>query len=86
LSVVEANLGGSFQGVSGQAEIENILQDAGPGARGVVYGSRGAGGIGHVFNAINQGGAINFVDFQSGAGASFDGFKSFMFLLTSGGV
>jgi hypothetical protein len=33
----------------------------------------------------SQRGAINFIDFQSGTGASFEGFKSFMFLLTSGG-
>jgi RHS repeat-associated protein len=85
ISVVEANLGGLFQTVAGRTEIEAILEDSGIGARGVVYGSRGAGAIGHVFNAINQDGAINFIDFQSGEGASFEGYKSFMFLLTSVG-
>jgi RHS repeat-associated protein len=84
-SVIEANLGGSFAPVSGQSEITSILEQEGPGARGIVWGSRGAGAIGHVFNAVNQGGVIRYIDFQSGGAASFEGFKSFDFLLTNGG-
>jgi RHS repeat-associated protein len=42
ISVLESLYGGSFKPVSGQAEIEGILADAGNGARGIVYGSRGS--------------------------------------------
>jgi hypothetical protein len=34
---------------------------------------------------LNQGGIIRFPDFQSGMEASFQGYKNFYFLLTSGG-
>ena len=84
-SAIESNLGGSFVPVSGESEITAILEEEGLGARGIVWGSRGTGAIGHVFNAVNQGGVIRYIDFQSGGAASFEGFKSFDFLLTHGG-
>jgi len=62
-----------------------MLTDAGPGSRGIVFGSRGPGAIGHVFNAANQDGAINFIDFQVGGEASFSGYQELLFLLTQGG-
>lgn len=77
--------GGSFQSASGQSEIESILEDQGADSRGIIFGSRGAGQVGHVWNAVNQGGEIRLPDFQSGMGANFEGYKSFWFLLTSGG-
>lgn len=83
ISVLERLYGGSFKPVSGQAEIEGILADAGNGARGIVYGSRGSQ-VGHVFNGVNQGGTIRFLDGQTGGAASFSGFDSFMFLRTNG--
>ena len=85
ISVIEDTLGGSFQAVSGQAEIASLLENAGLGARGIVFGDRGVGQVGHVWNAVNQGGTIRFIDFQSGRAASFNGYKSFEFLLTAGG-
>jgi Papain fold toxin 1, glutamine deamidase len=85
ISKLEDMFGGSFQPVSGRSEIGSILEEQGPGSRGIVFGSRGPGAVGHVWNAVNQGGEVRFPDFQSGMGASFEGYKSFWFLLTSGG-
>jgi hypothetical protein len=84
-SVLEEAFGAAFRSVAGREEIEQILADAGPGARGIVYGFRGPGMLAHFFNAANQGGAINFIDFQIGGEASFEGYNGFQFLLTSGG-
>jgi RHS repeat-associated protein len=85
VSTIERTVGGTFRPVAGQAEITSILEEAGSGARGIVFGDRGVGAVGHVWNAVNQGGAIRFIDFQSGAAASFEGYKGFEFLLTFGG-
>jgi Papain fold toxin 1, glutamine deamidase len=85
ISKLEDMFGGSFKSVSGRSEIESILEDQGPGSRGIVFGSHEAGAVGHVWNAVNQGGDVRFPDFQSGMGASFEGYKSVWFLLTSGG-
>jgi hypothetical protein len=82
ISVLEAAYGGQFARVSGRAAIEAQLSAAGPGARGIVYGSRGIGQAGHVFNAVNQGGTIRFLDGQSGTAASFGGYTEFFFLRT----
>jgi len=75
--------GRQFIRVSGRAEVEEILSHAGPGARGIIYGDRGTGIQGHVFNAANQGGAVNIVDFQLGAEGSFDGYVSVFLLVTN---
>ena len=40
ISILENTYGGTFKIVSGQSEIEQMLSDAGPGARGIVYGER----------------------------------------------
>jgi hypothetical protein len=82
ISVLERTFGGSFKSVSGQGEIEGLLSNAGPGSRGIVFGSRGAD-PGHVWNAVNQGGTIRFIDFQRGRAASFDGYQGFSFLRTT---
>ena len=34
--------------------IESDMLAAGSGARGTVFGSRGPGQVGHVFNVVNQ--------------------------------
>lgn len=82
ISTLERIFGGSFKSVSGQAEIEEMLSNAGSGSRGIVFGSRGAD-PGHVWNAVNQGGTIRFIDFQSGRAASLDGYQGFSFLWTN---
>lgn len=45
--------------------------------------SIGSGGVGHVFNGVNQGGTIRFLDGQTGGPASFSGFDAFTFLRTN---
>jgi RHS repeat-associated protein len=81
ISVLEDLYGGSFVRVAGSSEIEGTLANAGNGARGIVYASR-ADGVGHVFNAVNQGGTIRFLDGQTGGVASFAGYDGFWFLGT----
>jgi hypothetical protein len=82
IALLESFFGGQFTRVSGQSAIEALMLGAGPGARGIVFGSRGAGEVGHVFNAVNQGGTIRFLDGQIGGAASFQGFTEFFFLRT----
>ena len=82
LSVLERHFGASFQRNISQTDIIQQMERAGPGARGIVYGSRGPGAVGHVFNVINQRGQIRFIDAQVGELASFDGYQSFGFLRT----
>ena len=82
ISALEDLYGGSFKEVSGPGEIGDLLQEAGPGARGIVYGARAAGQVGHVFNAINDGGEVSFLDGQTGS-ASFEGFSGLKFLFTN---
>ena len=52
------------------------------GKRAIIYGKR-ANGSGHVFNAVNQNGKINFIDGQTGGAASLEGFESFKILRTN---
>jgi hypothetical protein len=81
IAVLEQHFGGQFVRESGQQAIESALQAAGPGARGIVYGWR-TGGIGHVFNAVNQNGVVRFLDGQIGRAASFVGYAGFALLRT----
>ena len=82
ISVLEKMFGGRFASVSGPGAIESQLLSAGSGSRGIVFGSRGAGQVGHVFNAINQNGVVRFLDGQIGSAASLEGYTSFSFLRT----
>jgi hypothetical protein len=82
VAVVEGIYGGQFARIGGQAAIEAQLLNAGNGARGIVFGSRGPGQVGHVFNAVNQRGTVRFLDGQSGAAASFEGYSEIFFLRT----
>jgi RHS repeat-associated protein len=82
VSVLERVFGGGFVRVAGKSEISGLLSEAGSGARGIVYGER-AGGVGHVFNAVNQGGVIRYLDPQTGGVASFQGYTGFRFLWTN---
>jgi filamentous hemagglutinin len=45
-----------------------MMVKAGPGSRGIVYVTNG--GVGHVFNVINEGGMVRFFDYQVGEEAS----------------
>jgi hypothetical protein len=55
--------------VTGPSGINTIMQGWGPGARGIIWGTRGAD-VGHAFNVVNQNGVIRFLDGQSGGQAS----------------
>ncbi|MFJ9847560.1 toxin glutamine deamidase domain-containing protein, partial [Kitasatospora sp. NPDC101155] len=67
-------LGGSWAMQSSREDIKNFVQQSwGPGSRGVVVASRGDDLPGHIFNVVNDGGTVKFIDFQSGAQAKFMG-------------
>ena len=59
--------------------VRNALLNAGSGARAVVVGIGPNGG--HAFNAVNRGGAIQFLDGQVGGAASANGFTIFRWIL-----
>ncbi|MCU1647063.1 MAG: hypothetical protein JWN03_7338 [Nocardia sp.] len=77
IAVLEEHFGAKFAATAGRPEIERLLSDAGDGARGVLFASNGPGQVGHVFNVINEQGAVRFLDGQCGGEAVFDGFKNF---------
>jgi len=52
------------------------------GNRGIVFGSNGAGKVGHFFNGVNQNGTLRFLDGQSGTAANLDKYVEFWFLPT----
>ncbi len=80
ISFLEGHFGAKFMSAAGEADITQKMLAAGNGARGVVFGSRGPGQVGHVFNVVNQGGTVRFLDGQIGKAASFDGYKTFQFM------
>ena len=79
LAVLEQIFGAKFSGVGDLGEVVNVLSAAGSGSRGIVYGSR-SGGVGHVFNAVNQHGIVRFLDGQTGKAAVVSGYIGFCFL------
>ena len=81
-TVLERYFGGKFRPVSSQAAIESKMIAAGDGARGIVLGGRNSG-HGHVFNVVNQGGKIRFLDGQTGKQASFKGYDYFQLMIDS---
>ncbi len=66
----------SFSSLDG---VRAAIANAGPGARGVVGGMNGRAG--HAFNAVNQGGAVRFLDGQ-GLGIDLAAFKQFHLIIT----
>ena len=83
LRVLETHYGSSFGSASTTNDIAQQLLSAGNGARGIVFGSRGAGNVGHVFNVVNQNGIIRFLDGQTGKVANLNGYTSFHLLRTN---
>ena len=83
IDVLEKTFGGRFGAPSSIGSISEALSAAGPGARGIVFGSRGSGEVGHVFNVVNQNGVVRFLDGQTGRAASLEGFKNFQLLRTN---
>ena len=80
---VEAAVGGRFGPALSSGNLTAEIGAAGPGARGIVFGSRGPGEVGHFFNVVNQRGTVRFLDGQSGRAADLDdGFVNFHLLRT----
>ena len=66
---------------NGVGGIQTMMTNAGPGARGIVWGTRGTA-PGHVFNVVNQGGTIRFLDGQIGGAAAAEGFETYYLFRT----
>jgi len=82
IGVLEKLFGNRFSSNRTVAELTAQMTRAGPGARGIVFGSRGEE-VGHVFNIVNQNGVVRFLDGQTARAASLEGFKSFQLLRTN---
>lgn len=83
ISVLENQYGGRFGSATTNGGIAQQMLNAGDGARGIVFGSRGPSEAGHVFNVVNQNGVVRFLDGQTGAPATFNGYTSFHLLKTN---
>lgn len=83
LRVLESYYGSRFGSATTTDTISQSLALAGNGARGIVFGSRGPGEVGHVFNVVNQNGVIRFLDGQTGRPAVLTGYQSFSLLRTN---
>ncbi|MBL0419251.1 hemagglutinin repeat-containing protein [Ramlibacter sp. AW1] len=83
IDVLERTFGSSFGQAGPISDVAAAVAAAGPGARGIVFGSRGNGEVGHVFNVVNQNGIVRFLDGQTGRAASLDGYHSFQLLRTN---
>ncbi|PYD84726.1 hypothetical protein DNF23_52905 [Pseudomonas syringae pv. pisi] len=75
--------GAKFSGVSSLETITQHMIGGGDGARGIVFGSYGPGQPGHVFNVVNQNGAIRYLDGQTGKPANMSNFKTLQLLRTN---
>jgi hypothetical protein len=54
------------------------------GQAGIIFGNRGSGKVGHVFNVINDNGTIKFIDGQTRRSANLNnGYVNFSFLPTN---
>ena len=80
---LEQDFGGRFRKMSLE-DIYDEIQDDGPGARGIIQGSRGPGQIGHLWNIVNIDGNVFFIDGQTGSvEADYSGkFKEYRLLRT----
>jgi len=83
INVLEKAFGGRFGAPGPITNVSEALSAAGPGARGIVFGARGSGEVGHVFNVVNQNGVVRFLDGQTGRAASLEGYQSFQLLRTN---
>ncbi|HYG83051.1 MAG TPA: RHS repeat-associated core domain-containing protein, partial [Pyrinomonadaceae bacterium] len=82
ISELERIYNGQFRPMSSATEIEQTLINSGPGSRGIIFGARGPGQYGHVFNGVNQNGVVRFLDGQLGGQASFNGYGQLYYLAT----
>lgn len=73
--------GRSFIPANGYSGILTMMGNWGPGSRGIVWGTR-VNDQGHVFDVVNQGGVIRFLDGQTGGAAVLEAYKSLYLLRT----
>jgi hypothetical protein len=73
IRVLETHFGRPFEYVSSAQRMVAKLERAGPGARGIVFASRGTRRPGHLFNVANLDGTVTFLDGQHGGTAAVDG-------------
>lgn len=71
-----------FIPANGYGGIRTMMTNAGPGARGIVWGTR-TGQQGHMFNVVNQGGTIRFLDGQTGGAAVLENYDNLYLLRTN---
>lgn len=84
ISVLEKFFKAKFGPLTSLDQVTKAMRSAGPGARGIVYGSRGPGTTGHVFNAVtNKRGVVKFLDGQTGKYADTEPYLKFMLLRTN---
>jgi RHS repeat-associated protein len=83
IDVLETLFGGRFGAAGPIGSISESILAAGPGARGIVFGARSRGEVGHVFNVVNQNGTVRYLDGQTGQVASLEGYQSFQLLRTN---
>jgi RHS repeat-associated protein len=87
-SAIAAWYGGkSWIPANGPMGIKIMMDSAGGGARGIVWGTRvdalGSPIPGHFFNVVNQKGIIRFLDGQTGTVAKTTGFEQLYLLFTN---
>ncbi|MFJ2285200.1 toxin glutamine deamidase domain-containing protein [Pseudomonas iridis] len=83
LSVLEKQFSSKFGPITAPENIAQQMASSGNGARGIVFGSYGAGQPGHVFNVVNQNGVVRFLDGQTGKPANLSNFKTLQLLRTN---
>jgi hypothetical protein len=83
ISVLERQFGGKFGLATTPEKITQQMVEAGDGARGIVFGSYGPGQPGHVFNVVNQSGAVRYLDGQTGKSANLLNFDTLQLLRTN---
>ncbi|PUB78718.1 MAG: hypothetical protein DBO99_05960 [gamma proteobacterium symbiont of Ctena orbiculata] len=81
ITEMRARFGAAFRPMSRETIATELLA-AGEGSRGAVWVWY-AGGRAHVFNAVNQRGAVRFLDGQSGKAATWEGVERVYFMRTN---
>lgn len=89
ISVLEAEFRAAFRSLGAgtareaEATATAVLQGAGDGAQAVIWASNTQTGVGHVFNGVNQGGSIIWVDgSRAGAPANWTGYTHWEIMIT----
>jgi len=83
IRVIETQFGGRFGAPTTQQGLISQMAGAGNGARGIVYATYPSGPPGHVFNVVNQGGVVRFLDGQTGKVVDFSKFKDVHLMRTN---